>query len=115
MFEIGYWVAEGEPGPDIPWPTDWEVCGVPSLDPVSLSPNPKREGANTLAWPMYNISDPMRSLADGCTFLDWTLFAECQEYRARCTRCWAKALMPVKIAGWIKWGKRTKSGVFVNG
>ena len=66
MFEMGYWVADGDPEPDVPWPSDWEVCGIPSFDPFLTSNKPKRRGTTCLAWPMYHVADPFLSLAAAC-------------------------------------------------
>jgi hypothetical protein len=70
MFEMGHCVADGDPEPDVPWPSDWEVCGIPSFDPFLTSNKPKRRGTTCLAWPMYHVADPFLSLAAACLFLE---------------------------------------------
>ena len=37
MPELDRCVAYNKPNPDIPWPDDWEVCGVPDFEPLSMS------------------------------------------------------------------------------
>jgi hypothetical protein len=70
MFEMGYWVADGDPDPNVHWPSDWEVCGVPSFDPFSTSNKPRRQGRTCLAWPMYAVQDPASSLDSVCSFVE---------------------------------------------
>jgi hypothetical protein len=69
-FEIGFWIAEGDPEPDIPFPSDWEVCGWPDLDPLALRRENRRRGNTTLAWPMYHVVEPMAELNAVCQFLE---------------------------------------------
>jgi hypothetical protein len=70
MFEIDYWVADGDPDPDVPWPDDWEVCGMPDFEPLSMSAKDRRHGSKCLAWPMYAVQDPVASLDSVCSFLE---------------------------------------------
>jgi hypothetical protein len=69
-FEMGYWLADGEPDPDVPFPKDWEVCGWPSLDPFSLANNDKRHGQTCIAWPRYAVREPISELDATCSFLE---------------------------------------------
>lgn len=55
---LDYWVPDGEPDPDIPWPDNFEVCGLPNYDPSPLARDPKRHGTHMMAWPMFQIDDP---------------------------------------------------------
>jgi hypothetical protein len=41
-FAMGYWIADGDPEPEVPFPKDWEVCGVPDFDPLAFRPEYKR-------------------------------------------------------------------------
>ena len=68
-FHIASWVADGDPAPDVPFPKEWEVCGVPDFDPLAPRHPDRRRGEKTLAWPMYRVSDPAVELAAVCQFL----------------------------------------------
>lgn len=69
-FHMAYWVPDGDPEPDVPFPKDWEVCGVPDFDPLAFRPEYKRHGQTTLAWTMYDVVDPLSELDAVCQFLD---------------------------------------------
>jgi hypothetical protein len=69
-FHMAYWVPDGDPEPEVPFPKDWDVCGVPDYDPLAFRPEYKRHGETTLAWPMYRVSDPAAELAAVCQFLE---------------------------------------------
>jgi hypothetical protein len=68
--EINFWVEDGKPDPDIPWPDDWEVCGVPDRNPVAIREEDKRDGTTTLAWPMYPGPDLCHELDRICSLLE---------------------------------------------
>jgi hypothetical protein len=67
---MAFWVEDGTPDPDVPWPKDWEVCGVPDRNPLALGDEDKRDGITTLAWPMYHVHDPVAELDHICSFLE---------------------------------------------
>jgi hypothetical protein len=67
---LDFWVPDGERAPDIPWPHDFEVCGVPDYDPSPLAREPKRHGTTYMAWPMYSVGDPVRALDIFCSVLE---------------------------------------------
>ena len=67
---LDYWVPDGDPDPDIPWPDNFEVCGVPAYDPLPLAREPKRHGTHIMAWPMFDIDDPVRSIGVFCSVLE---------------------------------------------
>ena len=64
-FAMGYWIADGDPEPEVPFPKDWEVCGVPDFDPLAFRPEYKRHRRTTLAEPMYDVVDPLSELVLG--------------------------------------------------
>ena len=67
---LDYWVADGEMDPDIPWPENFEVCGVPDYDPSPLAQDPKRHGTSMMAWPMYDVTDPVKAIEIFCSVLE---------------------------------------------
>ena len=69
-FHMAYWVADGDPEPNVPFPKDWEVCGVPDFDPLAFRPEYNRHGETTLAWTMYDVGDPLSELDAVCRFLE---------------------------------------------
>jgi hypothetical protein len=68
--ELDFWVPDDGSDPDIPWPANFEVCGVPAYDPWPLDREPKRHGRTYMAWPMYNIDDPVRGIEAFCRVLE---------------------------------------------
>lgn len=70
MPGMAFWVEDGTPDPDVPWPKDWEVCGVPDRNPLAVRDEDKRDGITTLAWPMYHVLDPVAELEQICSFLE---------------------------------------------
>ena len=70
--ELDFWVPDGEPNIEIPWPDDFEVCGVPDYEPAALvKPNePKRHGRTYMAWPMYAIDDSTLAIETFCSVLE---------------------------------------------
>jgi len=69
-FRLRYWIADGDPEPEVPFPEDWEVCGAPDFDPLALRPENKRHGQTTWAWPMYEVGDPLSELSAICRSLE---------------------------------------------
>ena len=69
-FEIAFFVADGEPVPDVPWPDNWEVCSVPDFDPFCLPTETRRHGSKWLAWPKYSVENPIIELNAICAFFD---------------------------------------------
>lgn len=67
---MDYWVADGEVDPDIPWPENFEVCGVPDYDPSPLAKEPKTHGTTVMAWPMYDVRDPAGAVELFCSILE---------------------------------------------
>ena len=67
--ELDYWVPDGEPDPDIPWPDNFEVCGVPAYEPFALR-DPKRHGRTVMVWAMFSGNDPVRSIEVVCSVLE---------------------------------------------
>ena len=67
---LDYWVPDGEPDPDIPWPDNFEVCGVPDYDPSVFARDPKRHGTHTIALPMFRVDDPVRAIDVFCSVLE---------------------------------------------
>jgi hypothetical protein len=69
-FHVAYWVADGDPEPDVPFPKDWGVCGEPDFDPFAMRHQDRRCGTKTLAWPTYHVSDPAIGLDAVCQLLE---------------------------------------------
>lgn len=67
---LDYWVPDGEPDPDIPWPENFEVCGVPDYVPELFGKEPKRPCIHVMAWPMFDINDPVRAIDVFCLVLE---------------------------------------------
>jgi len=67
---LSYWVEDGKPDPDVDWPEDWEVCGVPDRNRWAIRDEDKRDGRTTLAWAMYNVPDLVEELQRICSFLE---------------------------------------------
>ena len=59
---LAYWVEDGKANPEVDWPEDWEVCGVPDRNPLAFRDEDKRHGHTTLAWAMYNVPDLVEEL-----------------------------------------------------
>jgi hypothetical protein len=69
--EIVYWVEDGEPDPDVDWPSNWEVCGYPHLDPLQIvNRDNVRHGSMCLAMPRYKVPDIVQELEHICSFLE---------------------------------------------
>jgi hypothetical protein len=69
-FEIGFWIPDGDPKLEVPFPDDWDVCGWPDFDPLAFRPEGRRHGQTTWAIPMYDVVDPMAELDFVCGFLE---------------------------------------------
>ena len=79
---LDYWVPDGEPDPDIPWPDNFEVCGVPDYCPSALPHDPKRHGRHLMVWPMFDIDDPVRAIEVVCSVLEQMSPAELEHWYA---------------------------------
>lgn len=82
MPEITYWVEDGQPDPNVDWPEEWEVCGVPDRNPLGTEGEDVRYGRTTLAWPMYYVLDPVEELGRICSFLERMPPAELEKWLA---------------------------------
>jgi hypothetical protein len=67
---IAYWVEDGKPDPDVDWPEDWEVCGVPDRNPLAGPVEEQQHGQTTLAWAKYRVPDAIIELDRICSFLE---------------------------------------------
>ena len=79
---LSYWVENGKPDPDVDWPENWEVCGVPDRNPLVIRDEDKQEGQTTLAWAMYHVSDPVEEIELICSFLERMPETEFQKWLA---------------------------------
>src|ERR1700722_10165185 len=80
--QVSFWVEDGKPDPNIPWPEDWEVCGVPGRNPIAIRDEEKRDGTTTLAWPMYHVPDLTGELDRICSLLEQMREAELEHWLA---------------------------------
>jgi hypothetical protein len=79
---LSYWVEDGKPDPDVDWPENWEVCGVPDRNPLAIRDEDKRYGQTTLAWAMYNVPDLVDELQRICSFLEKMPESELEKWLA---------------------------------
>jgi hypothetical protein len=79
---LSYWVEDSKPDPLVDWPDDWEVCGVPNLDPLANRDEHRRHGNTTLAWAMYNVADVVGELQRICSFLEQMPPSELEKWLA---------------------------------
>ncbi|HLH03078.1 MAG TPA: hypothetical protein VKX25_09930 [Bryobacteraceae bacterium] len=63
-------MPDGESDPDIPWPDNFEVCGVPDLEPSCFAQQTRRPATRMMAWPMYEIPDPVEGMELFCSILE---------------------------------------------
>jgi hypothetical protein len=70
MPELDYWVADDASHPEIPFPENWEVCGVPDYEPFQTAAGQKRHGRKYMGWPMYSVADPVSAIDIVCSILE---------------------------------------------
>lgn len=67
---LEFWVPDEGPDPEIPWPDNFEVCSVPNPEPGVLEQGIRREGQTYMAWPMFSVADPAKSINVFCAILE---------------------------------------------